>query len=118
MKTSTVFILAGAGILAVFVLTRKSTPLPLSGQANAQSSLFGSLGQLLGGAILGANGTLRTASSPAAVTGTSSYSATGVGANGDSEVAIVGSLDAGGISAYDAQASSGSPVYGIAGLDY
>lgn len=117
MKTSTALILAGAGVLVVYVLTRKTTTVPLT-TAGASSSVWGSLGQLLGGAILGAGGSIRSASSPGAVTNSSSYSSPGIGSNGDSEVAIVRSLDAGGISAYDAQGTSDAPVYGIAGIDY
>jgi hypothetical protein len=116
VKTSTVLIVAGAGVLVLYVLMRKSTPLPAA-SVSGSTSLFGAAGQFLGG-ILSSGGMVRSASSPGAVTGTSSYSATGVGYNGDSEVAIVRSLDAGGISSYDAQGSADAPVYGIAGLDY
>ncbi len=114
MKTSTALILAGAGVLVVYVISRKSTALPLTA-ANPSTSILGGLGQLLGGAILGAGGTVRAPSSPGVVTSSSSYSAPGIGSNGDSEVAIV---DAGGISSYDAQGTADAPVYGIAGLDY
>lgn len=117
MKTSTALILAGAGVLVVYVISRKSTALPLTA-ANPSTSILGGLGQLLGGAILGAGGTVRAPSSPGVVTSSSSYSAPGIGSNGDSEVAIVRSLDAGGISSYDAQGTADAPVYGIAGLDY
>lgn len=117
MKTSTALILAGAGVVVLFVLTRKSTSLPASTFGSSQTTLLGGLGQLLGGAILGAGGTIRTASSPGVVTSSSTY-APGVGSNGDSEVAIVRSLDAGGIASYDAQGSPDAPVFGIAGVDY
>jgi hypothetical protein len=114
MKTSTLLIVAGAGLVVVYVLTRKSTPLPATSMG-APTSLFGAAGQLLGGLLSG--GVLRAPSS-GGITNSSGYMQPGVGSNGDSEVAIVRSLDAGGISSYDAQGTSDNPVYGIAGLDY
>jgi hypothetical protein len=116
MKTSTIIIIAGVGLLGVYVLTRKSTPLPASSVGS--TSLIGAAGQFLGGILSGA-GTLHAPSSPGAVTASSGSGIMAPAASsGDSEVAIVKSLDAGGISSYDSQGTSDAPVYGIAGLDY
>lgn len=117
MKTSTIVILAGVGLIGVYVLTRKSTPLPASSVAGS-TSLLGAAGQFLGGILSGA-GTLHAPSSPGAVTASSGSGIMQPGSSsGDSEVAIVKSLDAGSISAYDSQGTSDAPVYGIAGIDY
>lgn len=116
MKTSTILIVAGAGVLVLYVVMRKSTPLPAA-SVSGSTSLFGAAGQFLGG-ILSGTGTVHAPSSPGAVTNSSGYMQPGIGSSGDSEVSIVKSLDAGGISSYDAQGTSDAPVYGIAGIDY
>lgn len=121
MKLSTGIILGVAGVGVVYLVTRPKTPPLTLGATTAPTSLLGGLGQFLGGAILGAGSSLSRPSSPGAVSSSSSSASNntvGVGGNGDSEVAIVKSLDAGGISSYDAQSTDDAPVFGIAGLDY
>lgn len=105
MKTSTIVILAIAGVGIVYFATRpKTTTLPLGTGSSSSNSLLGQLGAIAGGFIVGAGGTI---SRPVAT-------GAGGGGGGDSEVSIVKGLDSTNIDAYDAQGD----VYGIAGIDY
>jgi len=115
VKTSTALILAAAGVVVVYFVTRPKTPALSTALGSKPSSGFGALGQILGGFVLGAGGSVTKTSSPNVVTTSSGGSS---GYSGDTEVQIVKSLDSGGISAYDAQGTSDAPVYGIAGIDY
>jgi hypothetical protein len=108
VKTSTILILAAAGVGVVYFVTRPKTSLPFGSSAATSStnSLFGQLGALAGGFIVGSGG--GGFSRPV------SSGAGGGSGGGDNEVAIVRGLDSANIDAYDAQGD----VYGIAGLDY
>ena len=109
MKTSTVLVIALAGVAIVYVVTRpKTSTLPLSTGTTSTNSLLGQLGALAGGLIVGAGGTVSRPTATAA-------GSNGGGGLSESELK---SLDSTNIDAYDAQGTTTTPVYGIAGLDY
>ncbi len=118
MKTGTVLILAGVGLVGVYVLTRPTTT-PLLGigntKTNTTASAIGSgLGALLGSFVSSGNGgTQKTFSGP------SSGSSTNISlTNSGITPQEVKALDSQNVADYDAQATPDEPVYGIAGLDY
>lgn len=117
MKTGTALILAGGGLVAVYFLTRPTTP-PLLGiggtKPTTTNSVLGGIGALLGGFVSSANGTTQKTFTGPSSGGSSSISPSNAGITPQE----VKSLDSQNVADYDAQATPSDPVYGIAGLDY
>ncbi len=119
MKTSTVLILGGVGLVGVYILTRPSTT-PILGIGGTTSStrtaatIGSGLGALLGSLVSSSNGgTQKT------FTGPSSGSSSSISpSNAGITPQEVKSLDSTNIDDYDAQGTPDQPVYGIAGIDY
>jgi hypothetical protein len=125
VKTSTIIILGVAGVGVLYLATRPSSSLSsLSTGKTTNASFLGQIGQVLGGAIVGAGGTVtKPSSAGVGSSGSSSSSSGGINdsslVNASNQSAFnVNLLDSSGIDSYDAQGTPDAPVYGIAGIDY